>query len=89
MNFTLLKITTVALWLLVIVNLFADFPTWIYLGLNLLGLFCLFAHLAEYLLLGEIIDRQGDGKIKAFFMTLVFGFVYWKRPVPEDGKEAG
>ena len=82
MDYTLHRIFMVFLWLLIIASQFADFPGWISLTLNLIGFICIVLHLAQFFVLRELIDSRGDGKVRSFIMTLLFGFMYWKSPIP-------
>lgn len=78
MNLYLAKIATVILWILVVINPFVAFPSWLATTLYVVGLSLAVAHIGEYVFCREAIDKKPEGKAQAFLMTFVFGFLYWK-----------
>ncbi len=78
MNLYLAKIATIIVWMLVVINPFVAFPSWLATTLYLVGLFLAVAHTGEYVFYRDVIDKKPEGKIQAFLMTFIFGLLYWK-----------
>lgn len=73
----MLKIVALLGWALIIAAFFgllpADYAKW----LTLAGSALLVLHLVEYFLFNKKIRARGDGEIKSFVMTILFGVVYF------------
>ncbi len=78
MKFDLSKYVLAVVWLLVIVNPFVAFPSWLAITLYAIGVFLVVAHLGEYIAFREVIAKRQEGPLLAFFMTFFFGVLYWK-----------
>ncbi len=78
MKFDLSKLVLVFVWLLVIINPFVAFPSWLAITLYSIGVFLVVAHLGEYIAFREVIAERPEGTLLAFLMTFFFGVLYWK-----------
>jgi uncharacterized protein YhhL (DUF1145 family) len=67
-------------WVLIVANLFFEFPTWFAMILVISGLLLSVAHVAEYFYFREEISRKPEGAVLAFLLTFLFGLFYWKDP---------
>jgi uncharacterized protein YhhL (DUF1145 family) len=77
-KFDLWKIAVTGLWILIGVNLFADFPQVVRTSLNALGTFLVVSHLGEYYFCRKTIDARPEGTLLAFVMTFFYGVFYWR-----------
>ena len=73
----MLKIIAIALWLLIVYNLFIPFAGTLGQVLFWLGPVLLIAHLVEFFLFKQKIKAQGDSTLMSFVMTMLFGVVYF------------
>ena len=73
----MLKSIVIALWLLIIYNIFMPLAGTLGQILTWLGTILLLAHLIEFFVFREKIKAKGDDTAKSFLMTMVFGFIYW------------
>lgn len=73
----MIKVIILAVWALVIANLFISLPATLALALKILGVLLLVAHIVEFFIFKEKVEAQGDSPLKSFLMTLVFGIAYF------------
>lgn len=78
MKSSILKTVTLLFWLLFAVSLIGLLPAGITYWVKIIGIFLLVAHTLEFVIFNKVIKAKGDSAVKAFFMTLVFGVVYFK-----------
>ena len=74
----MLKPILLIVWALVVLNLLVSLPTAIVWPLHAIGVFLVVAHIAEFLIFYKRIKAKGDGFVKSFINTLLFGMVYIK-----------
>lgn len=74
----MLKIILLALWALIIANLFVALPAMMVAPLKILGVALIVGHIAEYFIFNKEIKAKGDSLTRSVRMTLVFGIVYVK-----------
>ena len=74
----MLKIILSLVWVLVVANLFIALPQPLVWPLQALGVFLVVAHIAEFFIFNKVIKAKGDGALKSFVMTFLFGAVYIK-----------
>ena len=72
----MLKLGVLATWAVVIWNLFMPLPGVWQTVSHWVGLLMLVAHVVEYFVLAKKVQAKGDGALKSFLMTLVFGLTY-------------
>ena len=75
----MLKPIVIALWLVIIYNIFMPLAGTLGQILMWLGVILLVAHLIEFFVFRDKIKAKGDNAGTSFLMTLVFGFVYWNK----------
>ena len=74
----MIKLIILLAWGLVVANFFVAMPAAMVTPLKLMGVFLVIAHLAEYFIFRKAIAAKGDGGLKSFVMTFLFGLAYIK-----------
>ena len=72
----MLKFGALLLWLCVLVNLLMPFPGIWQSLVHWLGIGLVVIHTAEYFIFAQKVQAKGDGALKSFVMTLIFGATY-------------
>lgn len=72
----MIKSIPIALWAIIIASYLLVFPY--HQWLRLFGVVLFVAHLAEYFIYSDTINKKGDSSLKSFVMTMVFGVIYVK-----------
>ena len=73
----MIKIIIVAIWALVIANLFIAFPPAWVMPLKIIGGLLAIAHVIEFFVFRDKVKAQGDSPLRSFLMTFVFGVAYF------------
>ena len=74
----MLKGILIIVWVAIIANLFIALPSALVWPLKALGVFLVVAHTAEFFIFRKAIKAKGDGELKSFIMTFLFGAAYIK-----------
>ena len=68
----------IIVWAVIIANLFIALPDSMVFPLKALGVILVIAHIAEFFIFRKDIKAKGDGALKSFVMTFLFGAAYIK-----------
>jgi len=74
----MLKGMLIIVWVAIVANLFIVLPDALVWPLKALGVLLVVAHIAELFIFRKDIEAKGDGTLKSFVMTFLFGAAYIK-----------
>ena len=78
MKFYFAKAIVTAIWIAIGINSVFPFPGWLEPALSWMGILIAAAHSVEYIIFHKVILQRPESAVMAFFMTFLYGFLYWK-----------